>query len=106
MVLEITPKMDEVMCEMKPYDFDEIFPYGGGSLRGHQLAGSITLLWGIWQSLNVFWYYCASKKSGEPYKSRSWFPLYKYPVEPILKIAIPLFAATMEIYGGFNFHYR
>jgi hypothetical protein len=96
--------MMESMCEAKIYDFDQLFPYMGGALGGHQMAGSILLLWGIWQSLNIFYYYTLSRKSGKPFQAQSWYHLCNYPVEPIIKIIGPIIASIAEVTGGFKWY--
>lgn len=87
----------------------------GGTLIGHVLPGVLFVVWGSWWAYNVCLRCAVMTHNKMSFQSNAW---YKFPtssrvgsmIEPILKVALPLIALSMELYldhlsEGFQYLY-
>ncbi|KAL6780227.1 hypothetical protein ACKKBF_B13955 [Auxenochlorella protothecoides x Auxenochlorella symbiontica] len=86
---------------------DGSYYYSHGAWLGHVVPGSFFLLWGVWWMLATFYEHLASAAGGPPFRSRGWHRLFfgtararRFPVEPFVKIVLPLFGILGELWLG------
>lgn len=84
----------------------------GGSWIGHVLPGSVFIVWGMWQMLNILVQYVAHQDANQVHLFRSQ-PYYylrvfnrKLPVESVLKILAPFVGVSIELHLFSKGHYR
>ncbi|KAL4520062.1 hypothetical protein Ndes2526B_g01391 [Nannochloris sp. 'desiccata'] len=77
----------------------------GGTWKGHVGPGILFIIWGSWWAYSVLSYLVFSSKHhrrpSQNYISKSWYPMpfrWLYYTEPILKIILPLFYVSVELY--------
>eukprot|EP00887_Chlorella_sp_A99_P002855 scaffold6.g2855.t1 len=86
---------------------DGSYTYTHGAFLGHVVPGSFFVAWGAWWVLSVFGAFLRSRAHRQPFRSRTWYALplgpswlRRFPLEPLLKVVLPLIGVLGELWLG------
>ena len=89
------------------------YTYEHGAWLGHMLPGSLFVVLGTWWALSVFILFLRSRIARRPFLSRVWYCipggpswLRSAPIEPLMKVALPLVGILGELWLGHESYRR